>query len=417
MKTVKSLAALTCGIAFLQSVNAIPCVEIDKVAQRWPWNNKVDITYTITDGQDLANGTYYRLVFTIKINGQVHTIDGTTDVGASANTGTHTVTWTAPAGIKATTFTTSASIYTHDAPSGDDYMVVDLDSRTCTYEGLLATQEASNQRYNTALYKTDKVVLRKVAAGGTYPTGDDANYSSANSARTWTTDRDYYIGIFMITQAQYQKIMGKNPSGNTKEIEGDIVEHRPVEQVAWITLRGMSNAKPRDPVVANASGGFFPRFNALTGLNFDFPTEVMFEIAARAGVTTAYSWGDSIDYDYIVYYGNAQGSSRAVGSMKPNDWGLYDTSGNMWEYTLDGYIPAGEGTEPASANMANKQDPWTPSIGNGVRVWARGGASWEEGESTKNHHRLCMISYRNGIHGGVSGSKSIGFRVALVKEP
>ena len=399
------------------SAKAIPSVEIDSVVQRWPWNNKVDITYTVADGQDLVNGTYYKLVFTVTVNGQVNTIDGVFDIGASANTGTHTITWTAPSGIKPTTFTTSAAIYDHDAPSGDDYMVVDLATGKVAYEGLLASQDASNQRYNTALYKTDKMVLRKVAAGGTYPTGDSIHYSSGNPSMTWTTDRDYYIGIFMVTQAQWKKLMGKNPSACQTEIAGDVVEHRPVEQVASITVRGTSTVTPLVPIVADPNGGFLPRMNARTGLNFDLPTEVMFEIAARAGATTAYSWGDTLDYDYIVYSGIASGSSRAVGSRKPNGWGLYDTSGNMWEYTRDGYSPAGEGTELESADMSKKKDPWTPSVGNGVRIWARGGVSHAESETDKNFSRLCMISYRNGIHGGVSGSNSLSFRVALVKEP
>ena len=399
------------------SAKAIPSVEIDSVVQRWPWNNKVDITYTVADGQDLVNGTYYKLVFTVTVNGQVDTIDGVFDIGASANTGTHTITWTAPSGIKPTTFTTSASIYDHDAPSGDDYMVVDLATGKVAYEGLLASQDASNQRYNTALYKTDKMVLRKVAAGGTYPTGDNNNYSTSNSERTWTTDRDYYIGIFMVTQAQYEKLMGRNPSGNKMEIEGDVVAHRPVEQVSWTGLRGTSAVAPAIPVVANAGGSFLPRLKARTGLNFDFPTEVMFEIAARAGATTAYTWGNTLEYGYMVYSGNASGSSRAVGSMEPNDWGLYDTTGNMWEYTLDGYIPPSEGTEAASANMASKVDPWTPSAGNGVRVWSRGGVSYTEETTRTDFARLCMISLRNGVHGSVTGSTSLSFRVALVKEP
>ena len=148
-------------------------------------------------------------------------------------------------------FYTRAAIYDHDAPSGDDYMVVDLATGKVAYEGLLASQESSNGRYNTALYKTDKMVLRKVAAGGTYPTGDSTNYSSSNPSMTWTTDRDYYIGIFMVTQAQWKKMMGKNPSTCTTPIEGDVVEHRPVEHVASTTVRGTSTVTPLVPIVAN----------------------------------------------------------------------------------------------------------------------------------------------------------------------
>ena len=95
-KSIERLIAFVGMLSVLQVANAIPSVEIDSVIQRWPWNNKVDITYTVADGQNLVNGRYYKLVFTATINGKPYTIDGTTDLGASANTGTHTVTWTAP---------------------------------------------------------------------------------------------------------------------------------------------------------------------------------------------------------------------------------------------------------------------------------------------------------------------------------
>ena len=156
----------------------------------------------------------------------------------------------------------------------------------------------------------------------------------------------------MVTQAQYAKVMGSNPSTMKTEIEGDTVAHRPVEHVAWTSLRGVSTAVPTTAVTADASGGFLPRLISKTGIGFDLPTEVMFEIAARAGVTSVYSWGDSVNYDYIVYYGNTSESPLAVGSKKPNNWGLYDTAGNMWEWTLDGSGVADGSTDPTNSNMA-----------------------------------------------------------------
>ena len=150
-------------------------VAIDSVVQRWPWNNKIDITYTVTDGQTLTadptNDVYMRLVFTATIGGNTYTIDGNT-LGASATgsaVGTqHTVTWTPPTDlkVKASGCTMSASLYAADAPSGDDYMVIDLEetdsSKAVKFEGLLHSQALSNDRYNAAQYKTTKLVLRKV---------------------------------------------------------------------------------------------------------------------------------------------------------------------------------------------------------------------------------------------------------------
>ena len=105
--------ALTLMAAALaaQILSAAPTVEIKSVAQRWPWNNKLDITYEVTDGQDVAKNVFRRLVFTAKIGGEEFTIDGVHDVGANASSGVHTVTWTAPAGYRTDNCTMSAALY------------------------------------------------------------------------------------------------------------------------------------------------------------------------------------------------------------------------------------------------------------------------------------------------------------------
>lgn len=210
MKSI--ILAISVATTFMAS--AAPSVTINSVTQRWPWNNKVDITYTIGDGQDVASARYYRLAFTAVIGDTVtNIIDGVHDVGADTSTGTHTVTWTAPSGYRTDNFKVSASLYTATEPAGDDYMIVNLGSGEVTYEGLYATQDDSNTRYNTETYKSDYLVLRKVPAGGTYQTGYSA-YSTYNAVQNWTTDRDYYIGIYPVTQAQYVKLGLGNPSHN-----------------------------------------------------------------------------------------------------------------------------------------------------------------------------------------------------------
>ena len=140
-------------------------ITIDSVAQRWPFNNKLDITYTIDGGQDAANGLFCRVVFTASVDNVAYEIDGR-KIGANASDGRHTATWTLPDGLKASNCTMTAALLGAENPSGDDYMIVDLSSGDVTFEGLLGTgaegQTASNARYNTDTYKTTKMALRKV---------------------------------------------------------------------------------------------------------------------------------------------------------------------------------------------------------------------------------------------------------------
>ena len=87
------LLLLVFGVA--AAAEAAMAIRIDSVTQRWPWNNKVDIAYTVEGGQELATSNFCKIVFSTVIGGNTYTIDSTT-VGASANEGSHKVTWTLP---------------------------------------------------------------------------------------------------------------------------------------------------------------------------------------------------------------------------------------------------------------------------------------------------------------------------------
>ena len=366
-------AAVACG-AYASSIT------VDNVAQRWPWNNKLDITYTVDGGQDVSLGVYARIVFTAHIGTTNITIDGVHDIGANASNGTHTVTWTLPPGLRANDCTMEAQLLSSENPSGDDYMVIDLDTGVVSYEGLLASQADSNDRYNTDLYKSTNtanksyMVLRKVPRWGDrgelpnaaalssmsgYPTGYTG--VSNDSPTNWITGRAYYIGVFPVTQYQYTKIYGSNPSRCTTNTLGtalsatDNINNRPVEYIKWGQLRSSDTLRPNEsiPAVGSNTGTFFQRLNYKTGLYFDLPTEVMWEIATRAGTTTKYYWGDTNtgSSDYIIHSGNSGGSSVAVGSKLPNDWGLYDTIGDVFEWCLDYTL---------TDNLTERADAFTP---------------------------------------------------------
>ena len=91
MRKLIAAGAVVASAIIPMAANA-SSITIDSVTQRWPWNNKLDITYTVSGGQDVAAGVFAKIVFTATIAGQTYTIDGVHDIGANASNGTHTVT-------------------------------------------------------------------------------------------------------------------------------------------------------------------------------------------------------------------------------------------------------------------------------------------------------------------------------------
>ena len=411
--------AAALGMALLaHGLSAAPHVTIDAVAQRWPWNNYVDITYTVGGAQDVERGTYMKLVFTATVDGTACTVDGDT-LGASASAGTHTVTWrTAPAGIKATTLALAATILRSDVPSGDDYMIVDLATGSVTYEGLYATQDASNARYNTATYKTDKMVFRKIAGGHQYTIGDDTNYKTSNGAKTWTPDRDFYVGVFQVTRTQYKSVCGTDPSsfvGSYDTSPDNIAAHRAVHRVSWDMLRG-EGTLPTAKLEARSDGTFLQRLSAKTAAagvsDFDLPTEVMFEIASRAGSTDTFSWGNTMNTNYIVCVENMTNLTEktarpmAVGARLPNDWGLYDTSGNTWEWCRDDY---------SRSNLSSAPDPFTPAYASGTEKRVMRGGGGFNSKALAGDEFQFRSSWRGNQTPSNTGDNR-GFRVAWIRQ-
>ena len=402
-----TLTAMSLFGLMAATLGAAPSVSVDNVVQRWPWNNKVDITYTVNDGQDVSASRFCRLVFTVVIDGTTNIVDGVTDVGASASTGTHVVTWTAPDGIRSDTCSISAALYTAENPSGDDYMVIDLDTGAVTFEGLLASQEASNARYNVPLYKTDKMVLRKVRGGVSYPLGYNRNdiIASGNAPRTVVPTHDWYYGVFLVTQAQYQKICGTNPSGCKTAEDGNEVAHRPAENMTWYDLRG-AGTRPGTPIQPNAGGAFFQRLAAKTGVtSFDLPTEEMSEIATRTGLNYQFVWGlESTDWQLYSWskVNHPSGFSVAVGKLLPNNWGLYDVTGNVYEWQLD---------DCSRADLTQPHDMFVPADdGANSQRRVRCGGDWAANNCSSHFLPTCRAySYE-------ASNKIVlfGFRVARV---
>jgi formylglycine-generating enzyme required for sulfatase activity len=136
-----------------------------------------------------------------------------------------------------------------------------------------------------------------------------------------TLTKPYYMGKYEVTQEQWEGVMGYNPS----RVKGAKL---PVTVVSWEDCQE-----------------FIKKLNAKTNGGYRLPTEAEWEYACRAGTTTAYSFGDSLTKSDANIDGD---SIKAVGSYKPNAFGLYDMHGNVWEWCEDWMAdyPAGALTDP-----------------------------------------------------------------------
>ena len=134
-----------------------------------------------------------------------------------------------------------------------------------------------------------------------------------------TISRPYYIGRHEVTQAQWKRVMGSNPSVfQGAKVEGSTARH-PVDNVTWADAQA-----------------FVRRLNALEPrARYRLPTEFEWEYAARAGATEEPSWGTIRE---SAWQGQVDlGTTHSVGTRKPNAWGLHDMLGNTWEWVSDFY--------------------------------------------------------------------------------
>ena len=253
---------------------------------------------------------------------------------------------------------------------------------------------------------TSKIILRWIPAGN-FMMGspeEELGRSTGETQHSVTLTAGFYMGVYEVTQAQYEAVMGSNPSSYSGK------PGNPVEKVSWNDIRGGT--------FSGSSGGsassntFMGKIASKTSLRFDLPTEAQWEYACRAGTTTALNSGNnltSISWDFAMRvvgkHGDKVGAIGAsghalVGSYAANAWGLYDMHGNVYEWCLDWY------STYSSSSVSNPTGAYSnTSAGRVLR-----GGSWSSGA------QYCRSASRDGKSPD-SRSNTVGFRLALPAEP
>jgi|GEM_PF-5517944 len=275
-----------------------------------------------------------------------------------------------------------------------NYLVVDLSAGSTASNYPLTTLSAIPTGGWSDEYKTSKMVFRRISAGAFImgsPSNELSRYSNENQHQV-TLTQPFYMGVFEVTQKQWERVMGTWPSYFNNASYRDT---RPVEQVSYNDIRGM-NAGTNWPANGNVDvDSFMGRLRARTDKAFDLPTESQWEYAGRAGTVTALNSGYNITntasdthvsaVGRYLYNGgsnhgqsvDASGGTAKAGSYLPNAWGLYDIHGNVWEWCLDWY----GGSYPDTVSNPK-------GVESGLFRMGRGGSWYNDANACRSANRV-----------------------------
>ena len=346
MKKALYIFALTAALAGL--VLAENAVSDQTSVQRWPWDGKVDIDYTLTATSNKTTPVFSVKFFCKPESGEpfeLTNLEGEGTTGIILGDGAKRTTWDAAAqlGTDVDSKNYQIGVYAEDVTDEATYLILNLSTYKMTY-GTAGPSTASG-----ASSKYAELWFRRVEAGtfvmgsASTETGRTANFETQH---TVTITKAFYVGVFELTEGQYDRI-NSNTSGTSCMPKGGI------GYTGWRgTSYGTTWPDKSDHRVDSTS--FFGKLRAKTGyaLTFDFGTDAQWEMACRdkgtSDRTTDGFWGSSrwnngvvFDSNYsgasdVAWYtANAGGSLHEVGLKGASSIGTYDMHGNALEYCLD----------------------------------------------------------------------------------
>jgi formylglycine-generating enzyme required for sulfatase activity len=303
----------------------------------------------------------------------------------------------------------ATSAWKKDDGKKDLYLVVDLSGGKDADKFPVTCLADMPKGGWTDEYKTDKLVLRKLEPG-TFVMGSPENEKGRKSTETQhkvKLTKAYYIGVFEVTQRQWERVTGNWPRSNFSD--ENYKNTRPVERVSYTNIRGLGDW-PTDSDVNGAS--FLGVIRSKTGKAFDLPTEAQWEYACRAGTDKALNSNKdfpdaTFDKNLNLLARNKANSNPGktttnvdtsagtakVGSYLPNAWGLYDMHGNVSELCLDWFaVYLGRESDPKGATSGAQR--------------VRRGGDW------RDNAWECRSAYRCTFPSSLTG-ESVGFRLAL----
>jgi len=410
------MGALAVSLMGVESLAAATYLNVTNVScrQRYPWNGKVDIDFEVqcddpatnvfleVSAKDVQHGCPLAVKTVEQLDNAIATV-----AGLSVKAGKHRMVWDLGAD-NPNVVSSNVVVEIVGEFLNNRYLVIDLSGGYSAESYPVSYLDAPPAGGWTDEYKTTKLVLRHIAPGSFLMGSPTTEYGRMNNEvlHAVTLTRPYFMGVFEMTQRQWELVMGTNPS----LAKGD---RRPVENISFNDIRGSKSGSswPTSSDVDDTS--LLGKLRAKTGLlNFDLPTEAQWEYACRAGTTTAFNDGsditDTVRYSHMDALGRNYGNKTdalggytnghtTVGSYLPNAWGLYDMHGNVYEWCLDRWV---EGLSDAT-------DPTGGTLDSG-RVCRGGG--WG------SILTVCRSAYRTYHPASWSRSDSVGLRLTLTAD-